>query len=341
MYRYIGNKTKVLSSLLPILTKDLLENSVVADLMCGTASVSSALRSVGHQVIAADVLTFACNHARTRLLFDRQPEFLKLGCSYNGILSQLNSLPGIESYFFEEYSPGGQPGCEVAPRKYLTINNAMKLDAVSELLTQWQEDGSITEAENWVLRNDLVLAVNRIANIAGTYGHFRSTFSTSAEQPLTLRPFDFHSRNPFGHRVIQGHAEDIAKGIVADLVYLDPPYKKRQYAANYHLLETVAVGDKAAAYGVSGLRDWWPQYSDFCSKLKIEKAFDDILEGVCAPRVMVSYSEDGLIPLTQLSDFLAKHGEIAVHSFEHKRFRSNQSPLPAILNEYVIEVIRK
>ncbi len=33
----------------------------------------------------------------------------------------------------------------------------------------------------------------------------------------------------------------------AYLCYVDPPYMKRQYAANYHLLETIAKGDNPVA----------------------------------------------------------------------------------------------
>ena len=43
---------------------------------------------------------------------------------------------------------------------------------------------------------------------------------------------------------------------VRDTVYLDPPYTKRQYAAYYHVLETLAYGDEPEVSGVTGLRPW-------------------------------------------------------------------------------------
>ncbi|MCZ5120468.1 DNA adenine methylase [Escherichia coli] len=42
------------------------------------------------------------------------------------------------------------------------------------------------------------------------------------------------------------------KQIQCDLCYIDPPYMKRQYAANYHILETLARGDEPEA-----MRYWW------------------------------------------------------------------------------------
>ena len=50
---------------------------------------------------------------------------------------------------------------------------------------------------------------------------------------------------------------------------MDPPYIKRQYAANYHILETIARGDYPVAQGKSGLRDWWDQHSKFVQRQKV------------------------------------------------------------------------
>lgn len=340
MYRYIGNKTKVLSSLIPIITDGLAPGDRVADLMCGTASVSAACRAAGFKVTASDILTFATFHAQTRLL-GSPPTFDSLGLSYQGLLDELNNLEPEAGYFTNEYSEVGTPRSGDPARKYLTHANAARLDTISSRLTGLHTTGMLHAVETAVLRHNLVLAVNRVANIAGTYGHFQSTFSRSSMQRLELRPTTFASTNPLGHEVHQGRAEDLASTISADLVYIDPPYMKRQYAANYHLLETVALGDEAPAVGKSGLRDWWPQYSDFCSKRKIHGAFREVLTKSPASRFMISYSEDGLLSEAQMYEMLAEYGSVRVHRFKHTRFRSNASKLTGELEELVFEVDRR
>lgn len=95
------------------------------------------------------------------------------------------------------------------------------------------------------------MAVNEVANISGTYGYFLSKFSKSSESPLRLKPTAFQGGRT-DHIVMQGYAEEIAGEISADLCYLDPPYIKRQYAANYHILETLARGDEPNAQGKVG-----------------------------------------------------------------------------------------
>lgn len=341
LYRYIGNKTKVLDQLMPILTAGLEPGSVVADLMCGTASVSESLRFAGMKVLAADLMTYAAYHASVRLTLPGAPTFRALGKSYIDVLEVLNAVPPDDNgYFLREYAPGGSPEGGQSPRSYLSDANAARLSSISDTISDWNSSGRLSAAENQLLRHDLVLAVNRVANISGTYGHHRSTLGGSALRDLVLKPSSFIPDNVEGHQVNLGKAEDLAPEVAADLVYLDPPYKKRQYAANYHLLETVALGDKPQTFGVSGLRDWWPQYSDFCSKLKIHDALDAIISKVDSPRIMMSYSEDGLINQSDMTNSLSRFGEVRLHEFPHVRFRSNASSLKRDLKEFVFEVIR-
>lgn len=338
MYRYIGNKTAVLSPLLEILTADFESESIFVDPMCGTASVAAAMAELGHSVRAGDILTFPMYHAHVRLVLNSAPNFEKLGCSYGEIIQKLNSLQPISDYFSREYAESGLPANGAKPRKYFTSENAAKIDAISNQISDWNSSKLIDESQNMLLRHDLIMAVNRVANIAGTYGHYRASFSTSSRKVLELRNSTFNEWASSTNAVFSGPVEKTIPTQSGSVLYLDPPYMKRQYAANYHLLETVALGDKPAPVGESGLRDWRPQYSDFCSKRKIADAFRSTLSNCKFSKVFVSYSQDGLIPIEKMSEILTEFGPVKSHSFTHKRFRSNNSPLGKNLLEYVFEV---
>lgn len=342
MYRFIGNKSKIIDQILPVIRQVTQPGASVVDLMCGTASVSEALRLANYRVIASDLLTFAKYHAIVRLNISKNPSFRETGLDgYYHVIETLNNLKPIEGYFFREFSPDGTPVAGVPPRKYFSSSNAAKIDAISSQINIWNTTKRITEIENALLRHDLVLAINNIANIAGTYGHFRSKWNLSALNELQLIPSKFLSSYPTNHIVLQGPAEEIAKSITADLCYIDPPYKKRQYAANYHVLETAARGDEPVANGVSGLRPWRDQYSDFCSKIKIYGAFEKIITDINSPKILISYSEDGLLPKKTLVDFLSRYGQVKVFTFTHKRFRSNNSELSKHLHEYLFYLEKK
>ena len=102
----------------------------------------------------------------------------------------------------------------------------------------------ITELEHSLLLHDLIMASNDIANIAGTYGHYLSKFIKRAESPIALYQSNFSNLGRAeGHQVFKGYAEELASNLTGDICYIDPPYIKRQYAANYHILETLARED--------------------------------------------------------------------------------------------------
>lgn len=334
-YRYIGNKTRLTDRLLRLVATMVPAGATVADVMCGTASFSAALRAAGYRVYASDLMTYAYCHATVRLALDEPPVFAELEHgSYEAVLEHLNGLPPRDGLMSREYSPAGSPAGGQEPRLYLTPENAGRLDAMVATVNEWRDGDRLHRAEHALLRHDLVLAVNRIANIAGTYGHFRSSWTESTLRPIELRPTAFLAGRT-DHEVRQGRVEDLAADLSCDLCYIDPPYTKRQYAANYHLIETVARGDEPEAVGVSGLRPWRDQYSDFCSKVRIRTAFEQIFLQADCPHYLVSYSEDGLLGRDELAMFLAQHGDVTVFEFDSVRFRSNQSPLSRSLKEYV------
>lgn len=345
MYRYIGNKTKLLPFILENTRETIGKKGTVADLMAGTGTVSSEFRKKGYHVIASDIMTYSKWHLITQLMMEKAPGFDKLNLpmpgsrsKYKMVLNYLNQLTPIQGYFFKEFSPGGTPanGCE--SRKYFSAENACKIDAIRKVINDWVDQKLISETEEALLKHTLIMSVNKVANISGTYGYYLSEMKKNALTPLVLEPVSFFRGNVKNNQVIQGFAEDIAHTIKADLCYIDPPYMKRQYAANYHILETIAQGDFPVAEGKSGLRDWWDQHSKFCTKTQGLQSFEKIISDMDCKNFIISYSEDGLFSLEQLTDLLSQYGMVEVKYIDYTRFRSNQSHLPKHLNEYIIKL---
>jgi adenine-specific DNA-methyltransferase len=327
-YRYLGNKARLVDTIVDAVGSVVKPGATVADLMCGTATVADSLAQAGYRVVAGDELTFPVRHARVRLLIDREPPFEALG-GYASALGLLNDASLIEGFFQREYSDGGRPRNGCKPRMYFSAENACRIDAVRALLADWRGLGLVTPLEDDLLTHDLILAANRVANIAGTYGYYRSSWNKAALEPLALRPSVVDSR-PGDHAVVQGRVEDLASEIEADVLYLDPPYTKRQYAGNYHILETLAVGDEFDPVGEGGLRDWYDQYSSFCSKRLVRDAFRTVMEDNRARWVLLSYSEDGLVPAPELSELLAGFGRVTRETVAIPRFRSNGGRTSAV-----------
>jgi adenine-specific DNA-methyltransferase len=357
-YRYIGSKNKIVDTIVDEITQLTPENGRVTDLMCGTSAISAALRTRGFAVTANDLMTFCYHHAVVNLCFTSEPLFANAGpflnrmsgraqpclfekSPYERVIGALDSIQPVKGYFWREFSLEGRPANGSRPRNYFTPANAMKIDGIRCAIQTMRRNEWITEKEEILLRHDLVMASNDVANIAGTYGHYLSKTVGRAAQALVMQRTNLLLRDdPGRHEVFCGYAEEIASKISCDVCYIDPPYMKRQYAANYHILETLARGDEPRALGRSGLRPWRDQYSNFCTKTHIGESFARVFTEMDCPNFLVSYSEDGLLGVEELKELFSRYGDVSVKEFTHKRFKSNNSQLAPTITEYLLHLSR-
>ncbi len=353
-FRYIGSKTRILFELMTEIHKYAKKEGHICDLMCGTGAVSAELRKGGYKVTAVDIMSQSYHHTQVQLFLDSAPGFesielglpstaqqntIKKPLGYDKVINTLNNLEPVKGYFWREFSPDGAPSNGTRPRKYFSSENAKRIDAVRGYIAEQRKRENVSDLEYSLLIHDLIMAANDVANIAGTYGHYLSKFVNRALQPIFFKKTKFmRIGSTEGHKVLQGPAEEFAGEISCDLCYIDPPYMKRQYAANYHILETLARGDEPEAIGLSGLRPWRDQYSNFCSKLKIRNSFSKIFSDMDCTQYLISYSEDGLLSEEELLAFLEGFGEVDLHKFSNKRFKSNDSRLKPNLNEYLLHL---
>jgi adenine-specific DNA-methyltransferase len=111
-----------------------------------------------------------------------------------------------------------------------------------------------------------------------------------------------------------------------DVAYFDPPYTKRQYAAYYHINETLACGDEPVVLGKTGLRPWRDKASDYCYKRRALDALHMLIASTEARRVFLSYSNEGHIDLDELLLRLTPLGHVELHEIATiGRYRPNQA----------------
>jgi adenine-specific DNA-methyltransferase len=334
--RYIGSKARVTDAILDLVGGPT-PGSTFVDGFCGTGAVAEAAALRGWPVRLNDTLTCATTMAAARLTPAFDVPFAALG-GYHRAVSLLNGVRPERGFLWREYSPAsvGAVGIE---RRYLTEANAAKLDAMRRQIADWSAAGAVTLPEMRLLVADVLAALNDVANIAGTYGCFLRTFTRMALEPVEVRP-----RRLLPISVpVDVHNADVTDvpSVEADIAYFDPPYTKRQYAAYYHLLETVAVGDEPAVRGVTGLRPWHDKASDYCYKTRALDALLYLVERTAARRIVLSYSSEGHVELADLRAELKGLGTVTVYPLGAiGRYRPNQtaSDKASSVNEYIIEL---
>lgn len=154
----------------------------------------------------------------------------------------------------------------------------------------------------------LLEVVDKHANTASVYGAFLKKLKSSAQKTFDFTPAKLLI-NDQDHIVYNMDANKLIKQITSDILYLDPPYNERQYASNYHLLETIAKYDNPVIKGKTGLRDYKEQKSEYCSKSSVKKAFADLIQNAKCKYIFLSYNNEGLLSLEDIKEIMSKKGK--------------------------------
>lgn len=338
-YRYIGSKARIAEEIMNYIGNPK-GNDYFIDAFSGTGAVAEMAANRGWRIKINDMMKSAVVMSEARLLSDEDVNFENVG-GYANCITYLNSLDGIKGFIWKEYSPASKNEVGIE-RKYFSERNAQKIDAIIKVIQDWSRDKRITEKECTLLMMNLISAVNDVANIAGTYGCFLSKWCEQADNDLTLRTMPLRSEAV--HYICYNKDVFDIDCNCDDVVYLDPPYTKRQYASYYHLLETIVSGDMPEVEGVSGLRPWKEKASVFCYKTKALNALTELIKAQKAYRVVLSYSNEGHIKLDDLIKELKPYGTVKLVELSTiGRYTPNRVAVSnnTEVKEYLIDFRRK
>lgn len=231
------------------------------------------------------------------------------------LLETLNQLTPTQGKIYTHYALGGGQN-----RQYFSDANAMKIDAIRTQIAQWHAQNLIHEGEFYFLLASLLESSDKVANTASVYGAFLKSLKKSAQKDLTLFPANFDpSQN--SHHAYNQDAQDLVATMPADILYLDPPYNAREYGANYHLLNSIALYDDFIPQGKTGLRSY--QKSAWCQKNQVADALEALLKSAQAKFIFMSYNNEGLLSLKQTKQIFKRYGKYNFTSQDHSRFKAN------------------
>ena len=205
------------------------------------------------------------------------------------------------SYVLLNYSPKGG-------RMYFTEDNALKIDLVRIQIENWYEASIINEDEYFYLLACLIEAVPFVSNITGVYGAYLKHWDKRALNNLEIKNVGLSINNSVG-QAYNENSNKLIENIKTDLAYFDPPYNQRQYLPNYHVLETIAKYDSPRIKGVTGLRDYSEQKSDYCKKDSVYNAFEDLIKKTNSKYIILSYNTEGLLSHDEFISILEKYGK--------------------------------
>ena len=312
---YIGSKFK-LSSWLKEEIKEVvgcdLSNKVFCDMFAGTGAVGKTFKREAKQIIANDLEYYSYvlnrNYIANHTDIKNKEDYIE----------ELNNLTSIDTGFiYKNYCMGSGSG-----RQYFTDNNGKKIDAIRTRIQEWYDNKEINDDLYYFLLASLIESADKVANTASVYGAYLKHIKKSAQKELIIEGAEF-IKNGKPHQVFNEDSNKLIKRISGDILYLDPPYNQRQYSANYHLLNTIALYKPFEPKGKTGL----PEYnrSNYCKKSKVKTDFEDLIRSANFRYIFLSYNNEGLMSEEDVKNIMKKYGKYGLKTKKYQRFKADKT----------------
>jgi adenine-specific DNA-methyltransferase len=343
--RYIGNKENLVEKIFQVMIELGIDGDSFFDAFAGTTNVGMFFKKKGYQIFSSDLMYYSYVLQKAYIENNESPKLESLDQLTSGhsigffdtplkrALNYLNQIPDEKGFVYKNYTIGGTSYLDT-PRMYYTDENGMFIDKVRIEIEKWYKNGLIKESEYYVLLSCLIETVSFYANISGVYAAFNKTWDPRSLKKMQLRAIESVD-NKKDNKVFNVDSKMLLSELKADIFYLDPPYNQRQYAPNYHLLETISRYDGPEIKGISGMRDYSKQKSKFCQK---KDALDELhyyVKNGHYKHLILSYNNEGLMNNQSILEVLKQYGHVDFFEFDYTRYKSNKNSNNKFIKEHI------
>lgn len=309
MFRYFGSKHSSALQVAQLATAGF-SGATAADAFGGLGTIGAVLKSEGFKVTTCDVLNLPNAFQHARIVCQSRPRFSRLRQETGiktgeDILKYLNARRAERSWLVSEFS---------TQRQFFTNDNAVRIAGAWNAIKRWNERGLLTESELKYLLASFLNSMDPCANTAGTYYAHLKHWHRKALRPFQMKWIPVQAGVAGGQALI-GDALDCLKGKNFDLLYLDPPYNRRDYSRYYHLPESLATLQRPRTNpgSASGVPLQVPDASPLIRKSAEASYLQELISSVRWKRLVVQYCEGSLIPMKELRANLRKEGRLQEH----------------------------
>ena len=315
--KYIGSKARLL---------DFIEHETLLaagrvesffDGFAGTGVVADRMRRYTSRLTLVDNLY--SNYSIGRAFFMSNRDNVRLDYIVDA-LRKFNRVDPSSGYASEHYSG-----------RYFTAKNAGLIDAIRDEIEERINNRDCTEQESYVLLASLLLGVDKVANTVGQYDAYLKNLGSRSYDESGRHVVD---ANVYGRlrlrmpvlrfstdaTVIRADVNEVASEYEAGVAYLDPPYSERQYVDCYHVLENIATWNKPQLQGKTKKFEREALKSKYSRRRTAFGTFSQLIRRIRARYIVVSYSNEGLISMSELRESLAERGHTTIVSKDYAVF---------------------
>lgn len=313
--RYTGSKYKLADWISNLITENCVGNTF-CDIFAGTAIMSKQMLDSMNEIYINDLLF--SNETIYKAFFEQQ-EF------------DLIKLEKIKEYF-KSIDASVLPSNYVSDNfgeKFFSKNDALKIGFIREYIESAED---LNEKERNILLASLLYSADKSAN---TVGHY-DAYIKGKNIPDTF-VFDLISPYQYTNKKIhisRKDANQLAKEISCDIVYIDPPYNSRQYSRFYHVLENIVSWKKPKLFG-EAKKPEAENMSEYCRN-SATTVFEDLILSLKCKYIVVSYnntynskssSSKNKISLEDIKRILEKRGSVMIFEKSHQFFNAGKTSL--------------
>ena len=314
--RYTGSKYKLMPWIKKLILSNCSEHASLFDVFAGTGVVSAELLSITERIVINDFLY--SNEVIYRAFFGKEKYRYKKLTDFVAVINSIDKENLEPNYVSENFG-----------NRYFNYQDAKLIGYIRQKLFDMQANKEINQREHDILLASLLYSFDRCANTVGHYEAYikgksiRSTFTFELIEPIDT------------NKTIEIYREDsnvLARSIVADIAFIDPPYNSRQYSRFYHVLETIVKWDKPALNGTAK-KPPEENMSDYCRN-KATTVFKDLVDNLHVKYIVVTYnntydskssSSKNKITLEEIKQILETRGKTKIFETNYHRFNAGKT----------------
>lgn len=314
--RYTGSKYKLMPWIKELILENCPEHDSLFDVFGGTGVVTAELLDITSLNIINDFLF--SNEIIYKAFWGKEKyEQEKLQAHVQRYL-KINRNELDDNYVSDNYGD-----------KYFRFEDAKLIGFIREELQQEYDSGVLNEREFCILLASLLYSFDRCANTVGHYEAYIKGKEIRSEFVYELiEPIQCNNRI----KIYREDSNELAKKVVADVAFIDPPYNSRQYSRFYHVMETITKWEKPELSGIA-MKPPEENMSNYCRN-SAPKVFAELIENLKAKYIVVTYnntydskssSSRNKITLEQIKEILEKKGKTQVFETDYHRFNAGKT----------------
>ncbi len=305
----------------------------VFDVFSGSGIVSRYFKQYASFIAANDLEKYAAVISECYLTNKSEFDKKEFDLIYSDITGRLERLPLRRGLIARLYAPENDEDIRAGERVFYTARNAAYLDTARMYIDE------VPAKYRPYLLAPLLSEASVHANTSGVFKGFykdsdtgigrfggRKSDALSRIRGDIVLPYPVFSNYECEYVVKNGDAVCVCGQVPeVDVAYLDPPYNEHPYGSNYFMLNLlVDYREPDAVSPVSGIPPGWNR-SEYNKKQRIKQALSGLREKIQASYLLVSFSYDGFIPSSEMSDMLKKFGRLEIAETAYNTFRGSRN----------------